>query len=137
MSNHCIVVAIAHTHTTFLRSSIRDYPGEPVPEATFTHSHRSCSPAIFYQLRPSTVIHSILLAQITCLTVCTTSIQVLCGLPLGLEPSASYSIHFFTQSLSSFCNACPYHRSLFCCSSEIISSVRSLTILTICSDDFC
>jgi len=35
---------------------------------------------------------------------CTTSVHVLFGLPLGLEPSTSYSIHFFTQSLSSFRN---------------------------------
>ena len=28
----------------------------------------------------------------------TTSFQVLFGLPLGLEPSTSYSMHFFTQS---------------------------------------
>jgi len=42
---------------------------------------------------------------------CTTSLQVLFGLPLGLEPSASYSIHFFTQSVSSFRNTCPYHRT--------------------------
>ena len=33
---------------------------------------------------------------------CTTSVHVLFGLPLGLEPSTSYSIHFFTQSVSSF-----------------------------------
>jgi len=39
---------------------------------------------------------------------CTTSVQVLFGLPLGLEPSTSYSIHFFTQSVSSFHNTCPY-----------------------------
>ena len=46
----------------------------------------------------------------------TTSLQVLFGLPLGLGPSASYSMHFFTQSSSSsFCNTCPYHRDLFCC----------------------
>jgi len=38
-----------------------------------------------------------------------TSLQVLFGLPLGLQPCISYTIHFFTQSLSSFCNACPYH----------------------------
>jgi len=31
---------------------------------------------------------------------CTTSFHVLFGLPLGLEPSTSYSIHFFTQWLS-------------------------------------
>jgi len=30
---------------------------------------------------------------------CTTSFHVLFGLPLGLEPSTSYSIHFFTQSV--------------------------------------
>jgi len=35
---------------------------------------------------------------------CTTSLHVLFGLPLGLEPSTSYSIHFFTQSVSSFCS---------------------------------
>jgi len=28
---------------------------------------------------------------------------------------ASYSTHFFTQSVSSFRNICPWHRSLFCC----------------------
>ena len=28
---------------------------------------------------------------------CTTSLHVLFGLPLGLEPSTSYAIHFFTQ----------------------------------------
>jgi len=52
---------------------------------------------------------------------CTISVQVfyLFGLPLGLEPSTSYSIHFFTQSLSSFHSTCPYHCNLFCCSSEI------------------
>jgi len=50
---------------------------------------------------------------------CTTSLHVLFGLPFGLEPSTSYSIHFFTQSVSSFRNTCPYHRNLFCCSINI------------------
>ena len=45
---------------------------------------------------------------------CTTSFHVLFGLPLGLETSTSYSIHFFTQSVSSFRSTCPYHRNLFC-----------------------
>ena len=44
---------------------------------------------------------------------CTTSVEVLFGLPLGLKPSTSYCIHFFTQSVSSFRNTCPCHRSLF------------------------
>jgi len=51
---------------------------------------------------------------------CTTSFHVLFGLPLGLEPSTSYSIHFFTQSdwesVSSLCSTCPCHCNLFCCS---------------------
>jgi len=58
---------------------------------------------------------------------CTTSVHVLFGLPLGLEPSTSYSIYFFTQSVSSFCSTCPYHRNLFCCSINIIS-IPSLSL---------
>ena len=41
-----------------------------------------------------------------------TSLQVLFGLPLGLGPSTSYSMHFFTQPSSSFRSTCPYQRSL-------------------------
>ena len=37
------------------------------------------------------------------------------SLQVGLAPSTSYCIHFFTRSLSSFRNTCPYHRYLFCC----------------------
>jgi len=59
---------------------------------------------------------------------CTTSLHVLFGLPLGLEPSTSYSIHFFTQSMSSFHSTCPYHHNLFCCSINIISSIPSLSL---------
>ena len=70
-----------------------------------------------YLLPPSTTIHGILPVQSTCFTVFSTiSLQVFFGLPLGLAPSTSYSIHFFTQSLSSFHITCPYHRNLFCCS---------------------
>jgi len=57
---------------------------------------------------------------------CTTSVHVLFDLALGLEPSTSYPIHFFTQSMSSFRDTCPYHRNLFWCSTKIISSVPSL-----------
>jgi len=55
----------------------------------------------------------------------TISVQFFFGLLLGLAPSTSYSIHFFTQSLSSFC---PYHHNLFCCSSENMSSNPSLPL---------
>jgi len=57
---------------------------------------------------------------------CTTSLEVLFSLPLGLAPFTSYSIHFFTQRLSSFHNICPYHWNLFCCSTEIMLSNPSL-----------
>ena len=68
---------------------------------------------ILYLLPPSTTIHTILHVQFTCLTVffCTTSVQVFFGQPLGLAPSTSYSIHFFTQTLPSFRNTFPYQRN--------------------------
>jgi len=58
----------------------------------------------------------------------TISFQVFFGIPRGLAPSTSYSIHFFTQSFSSFCSTCPYHHNLFCCSTEVMSSNPSLSL---------
>ena len=46
--------------------------------------------------------------------------------PLVLNPS--YSMHFFTQSSSSFRSACPYQRSLFCCNINAMSSTPSLSL---------
>jgi len=77
---------------------------------------------------PSTTIHGILPIQSMCFTVFFHNLQVFFGLPLGLAPSTSYSIHFFIQSLSSFRSTCPYHRNLFCCSTEIMSSNPSLSL---------
>ena len=50
---------------------VRDYPGEPVPEETFTHPP-SWSSSSLYQLLPSTTsttIHSILPVEIMCLVI--------------------------------------------------------------------
>ena len=47
---------------------VRDNPGEPVPEETFTHSHLSWSSIVPYLLYPSTTIHGILPVQSACLT---------------------------------------------------------------------
>ena len=47
---------------------VRDNPGEPVPEATFTHSHLWSS-IVPLLLHPSTTIHGILPVQSTHLTV--------------------------------------------------------------------
>jgi len=54
--------------------------------------------------------------------------QVFFCLRLGLAPSTSYFIHFFTQLLSSFCSTCPYHRNLFCCGTKNMSSNPSLSL---------
>jgi len=115
------------TTATVLRPFVRDYPSEPVPDETPTHPP-SQSSSNLYQLLPSTMIHSILLVQVVCLASCTTSVHVLFGLPIGLKPSTSYSIHFFTQSVSSFRSICPYHYNLFCCCINIISFIPSLSV---------
>jgi len=117
---------ISTTTTTILGPFVWDYPGELVPEETLTHPP-SWSSSSFYQLLPSTTIHSIILVQITCLTIFAQPLSMSSGLPLALEPSTSYSIHFFTQSLSSFRSTCPYNHNLFCCSINIVSSIPSLS----------
>jgi len=58
----------------------------------------------------------------------TISLQVFFGVPLGLAPSTSYFIHFFTESLSSLRSTCPYHHNLFCCSTKIMTSNPSLSL---------
>ena len=118
------------THTQLFYSSldfVLDNPGEPVPVETFTHSHPSWSSNIpiclLHLLRSMT---SSLFNPHALQSFSTISLQVFFGLPLGLAPSTSYSIHFFTQSLYSFRSTCPYHRNLFCCSTEIMSFNPSL-----------
>ena len=74
--------------TTVLRPFIRDYPGEPVPEETLTHPP-SWSSSSLYQLLPSTMIHSILPVQFTCLAI---FLHNLCLCPL-LSTSWSGDLH--------------------------------------------
>jgi len=44
-------------------------------------------------------------------------------------------MHFFTQSSSSFRSTCPYHRSLFCCNTNAMSSIpyynHSLSLISL------
>jgi len=82
------------------------------------HGHQT----FLYLLPPSFTIRGIILVQFTSLTV------FFHNLSLGRAPSTSNSIHFFTQSLSSFHSTCPYHRNLFCCITEIMSSNSSLSL---------
>jgi len=91
-------------------------PDKPVPEKTFTYSHLSWSSTIFYQLPPSTMIHSIFPVEFMCLTVFLHNLSPspLWSISWPGNLHFIYSIHFFTQSLSFFCNTCPNHRNLFC-----------------------
>jgi len=108
---------------------VQDNMGEPVPEETVTYSHLSWSSVIPSELHLLQSVASSLFNLCDGQSFSTISLQVIFGLPLGLAPSTSYSTHFFTQSLSSFCSTCPYHRNLFCCSTEIMSSHPSLPLL--------
>ena len=120
MTVKSMYITLTTSTTIVLWPFVRDYPGKPVPEETFTHPP-SWSSSNLYQLLPCTTIHSNVRVQIACLAIfCTTSLHILFGLPLGVEPSTSYYVHFFTQSVSFFRNTCPYHRSLFCCSIKIV-----------------
>jgi len=61
-----------HTHTQLFYGSldfVRDNPGEPIPEETFTHSHLSWSSIVLYLLHPSNTIHGVLPVQSMHLTV--------------------------------------------------------------------
>jgi len=122
---HMYCIIITHTYTTVLWL-FGFCPGQPGWAGTRRNIHPLTLIVVInhpYLLSPSTRIHGILPIQSTCFTVFSTiSVQVFFDLLLGLAPSTSFSIHFFTQSLSAFRNTCPYHRYLFCCSTEIMSS---------------
>jgi len=106
---------------------VQDNPGKPVPEKNIHPLTPIVVIKYLYLPPPSTAIHGILAIQSTSFTVFFHNLSPgLLGLPLGPPPSASYTIHFFTQSLSSFRSTCPYHRKLFCCSTKIMSSNPSL-----------
>jgi len=95
-----------HTHTLLFYGSLDfvwDNPGEPVPEETFTHPCLLWSSVIPYLLRS---MASSLINLHAWQSFSTIFVQVLFGLPLGLASSTSHSIHFFTQSLSSFRSTC-------------------------------
>ena len=90
-----------------------------------------------YLLPPSVTIHKVTLNSLdkaSCSIYMpdslffTISVQASLNLLLCLAPSSSYAIHFFTQSLSYFRSMCPHHRTLFCCSTKIMSFNPSLCL---------
>ena len=112
-----------HTHTTVLWL-FGFCPGQPGWAVTRRNIHPLTLIVVInhpYLLSPSTTTHGILCFQSTCSTVFFHNLS-----PSFLwstswpGTSTLYSIHFFTQSLSSFRNTCPYHRNLFCFNPSLI-----------------
>jgi len=101
---------------------VRQYQKKHSPTHTYPNHQSFCT--CFLHLLQS-MGSSLFILRHQCF--CTISVQLFFGLPLGLVPSTSYSIHFFIQSFSSFRSTCPYHRNLFCCSTEIMSSNPGLS----------
>jgi len=94
-----------HTHNRFMALRIL-YGTTWVSRYQKKHSpthiyrgHQSFLICFFHLIRS---MASSLFNPRACQSFSTISLQVFFGLPLGLAPSTSYSIHFFTQSLSSF-----------------------------------
>jgi len=117
-SKSSVTHAHTHTHTQRLTAFVWYNLSRPVPEETLTHSHPSWSSDIlinFLHLLRS--IASSLFSLRGRQSSLTTSLQVLFGLPLGLGPSTSYSMHF-SPSHHLFRCTCPYQCSLFCCNTS-------------------
>jgi len=105
-------------------TQVSQYQNKHLPTHTY-HGHQSSIICFLHLLRS---MASSLLNLNVSQSFCTIFHQVFFGLPLGLAPSTSYSIHIFTQSLSSFRSTCPYYRNPFCCSTKIMSSYPSLSL---------
>ena len=121
---------VTHTHTTVLRLWILSGTTRGSRyQKKYSPTHTHCGHQI--SLSASSIYYDpcILSIQSTHFTVFFHNLSPsFFGLPVGLAPSTSYSIHFFTQALSSFHSTCPYHCNLFCCSTEIMSSNPSLSL---------
>ena len=124
-----IVYKVKHTHAQLFNGlwsrTTRVVRYQKKHSPTHTHPDHRTSFINFLHLLRS--IASSLFSLHAWQSSLTTSLQVLFGLPLGLGPSTSYSMHFFTQS-SSFRSTCPYHWSLFCCNTNAVSSIPNLSL---------
>jgi len=114
---------LRHTYThdrqTALCLGLQDYPGRPVPEETFTHSHPSSHPGHqtcfinFLHLLRSTA--SSLVDLPAWQSFSTTSLQVLFGLSLGRDPL-----------LHTPCISSPNHHLLFATHAHTITACSAV-----------
>jgi len=83
---------------------------------------------------PSTMIHSILRFKFMGLTLLTVFLHHLSpGPPWSTSWSGTPSPHFILHTflhpiIVFFHNTCPYHCNLFCCTTDIMSSIPSLSL---------
>jgi len=77
------------TTTTFLRPYVKHYQGESTLETTFANSHQPSFISFISFVHLLQSIASSLFNLCGQQSICTTSLQVLFGLPLGMEPSTS------------------------------------------------
>ena len=123
--------AQAHTHTQLFNGlwsgTTRVGWYQKKHSSTHTHPDHRTSFIIFLHLQRSMASSLFILRALQ--SSHTTSFQVLFGHPVCLGPSTSYSIHFFTQSSSSFRSTCPHKCSLFCCNTNAMSSIPRLSQL--------
>ena len=115
--DYCI--SLTHTHTTVWHTHTQPFNGLWSGTTRVGQYQKKHSPTHAHPDHWTSFINFIHLLQSIASSVFilhawqssrTTSVQVLFGLPLGLGPSTSQSIHFFTQSSSSFRSTCPYQR---------------------------
>ena len=120
----------AHTHTQPFNSTLSGttWVGRYQKKHSPTHTHPDHRTSFITFLHLQRSMASSLFSLRASQSSRTTSLQVLFGLPLGLGSSTSYSMHFFTQLSSSFRSTCPYQCSLFCCNTNAISSMPSLSL---------
>ena len=96
-----------HTHTTILWLS-GFCPGQPMWASSkrnihsLTHTYHGHQSSLICFIHLIWSMASSLFNPRAWQSFSTISLQVFFGLPLGLAPSTSCSIHFFTRSLSSF-----------------------------------
>ena len=142
MLYHSIFLPLASHHSGFLTSNTYTHttilclyafcPGQPVWAGPRRNIHPLTPIVVINRpISASSIYYNPWhpLCSITCLTVFFHNLSPsFLWSTLGLAPSTSYSIHFFTQSLSAFRNTCTYHHNLFRCSTEIMSSNASLSL---------
>jgi len=121
---------ISHTHTQPFNDLLSGTTqvGWYQKKHSPTHTHPDHRTSFIFFLHLQRSMASSLFSLQACQSSWTTSLQVLFGLPLGLGPSTSQSMYFFTQLSSSFHSTCPYQRSLFCCNTNAMSSIPSLSL---------